>query len=69
MPGKVPKIGTFSDWVGLFNEWRKEVGVDHDNIKAFKFDTLYGDKDEEIARGSGMFVKSKVRLAQEMGYR
>ena len=30
---------------------------------------LYGDKDEEIARGSGMFVKSKIRLAPEMGYR
>jgi len=42
MPGKVPKIGTFSDWVGLFNEWRKEVGVDHSQIKDFHFDTLYG---------------------------
>jgi benzoyl-CoA 2,3-dioxygenase component B len=42
MPGKVFKIGTFSDWVGLFDEWRKEVGVDHDDIRAFKFDTLYG---------------------------
>jgi len=30
---------------------------------------LYGDKDEEIARGSGMFVKSKIRLTPEMGYR
>ena len=28
MPGKVAKIGTFSDWVGLFDEWRKEIGVD-----------------------------------------
>ena len=24
MPGKVLKIGTFSDWVGLFEEWRKD---------------------------------------------
>jgi len=48
MPGKVFKIGTFSDWVGLFYDWRKEVGVDHDDIKNFKFDTLYGaiDSDE-----------------------
>ena len=52
MPGKVPKIGTFSDWVGLFNEWRKEVGVDHGNIKAFGFDTLYGAiETEEIQFG------------------
>ena len=25
--GKVAKIGTFSDWVGLFNDWRKDIGV------------------------------------------
>ena len=24
MPGKVAKIGTFSDWVGLFEEWRQD---------------------------------------------
>src|ERR1044071_7139989 len=42
MPGKVHKIGTFSDWVGVFNEWRKEVGVEREHIKDFKFDTLYG---------------------------
>jgi len=42
MPGKVPKIGSFSDWVGLFNEWRKEVGVNKDDVEAFHFDTLYG---------------------------
>jgi acyl-coenzyme A thioesterase PaaI-like protein len=30
---------------------------------------LYSDQEVEIARGSGMFVKSKVRLDPEMGYR
>jgi acyl-coenzyme A thioesterase PaaI-like protein len=30
---------------------------------------LYNDQDEEIARGSGMFIKSKVPLDPEMGYR
>jgi uncharacterized protein (TIGR00369 family) len=30
---------------------------------------LYNGQNEEIARGSGMFVKSKIRLAPEMGYR
>jgi acyl-coenzyme A thioesterase PaaI-like protein len=30
---------------------------------------LYNDQNEEIARGSGMFVKSKVKLVPEMGYR
>lgn len=42
MPGKVHKIGTFSEWVGLFDEWREEIGVNHDDIKSFKFETLYG---------------------------
>ncbi len=36
------KIGTFSDWRGLFDEWRKEIGVNHDQIANFHFDTLYG---------------------------
>jgi benzoyl-CoA 2,3-epoxidase subunit B len=53
MPGKVAKIGTFSDWIGLFNEWRKDVGVNHDEIANFKFDTLYGAiETEEIQFGS-----------------
>jgi uncharacterized protein (TIGR00369 family) len=30
---------------------------------------LYNDQDEEIARGSGMFNKSKMLLDPEMGYR
>ena len=36
------KIGNFSEWVGLFNDWRKEIGVDHDEIRGFNFDTLFG---------------------------
>ncbi|HXY48196.1 MAG TPA: Phenylacetic acid catabolic protein [Terriglobales bacterium] len=52
MPGKVAKIGTFSEWVGLFDEWRKEVGVDRDEITSFHFDTLYGAiETEEIQFG------------------
>ena len=53
MPGKVAKIGTFSDWVGLFDDWRKEIGVNHDEIASFKFDTLFGAiETEEIEFGS-----------------
>ena len=52
MPGKVAKIGMFSDWVGLFDEWRKEIGVNRDEIASFKFDTLYGAiETEEIQFG------------------
>jgi benzoyl-CoA 2,3-dioxygenase component B len=53
MPGKVAKIGTFSDWVGLFDDWRKDIGVNHDEIASFKFDTLYGAiETDEIQFGS-----------------
>ena len=53
MPGKVAKIGTFSEWMGLFNDWRKEIGVNTDDIEAFHFDTLYGAiETEEIEFGS-----------------
>ena len=30
---------------------------------------LYNAQGEEIARGSGMFVKSRIKLVPEMGYR
>jgi uncharacterized protein (TIGR00369 family) len=30
---------------------------------------LYNDQNEEIARGSGTFVKSKIKFDPEMGYR
>ena len=53
MPGKVAKIGTFSDWIGMFNDWRKDIGVNTKDIEAFQFDTLYGAIDtEEIEFGS-----------------
>lgn len=53
MPGKVARIGTFSDWVGLFDDWRKDIGVNHDEIAGFKFDTLYGAiETEEVQFGS-----------------
>ena len=53
MPGKVAKIGSFSEWVGIFNEWRKEVGVNKDDVEAFHFDTLYGAiETEEIQFGA-----------------
>src|SRR5260221_9698626 len=52
MPGKVAKIGTFSDWVGLFDDWRKDIGVNRDEIASFQFDTLFGAiETEEIQFG------------------
>ena len=46
------KIGSFSDWEGLFKGWREEIGVNHDDIRNFKFDTLYGAiETDEISFG------------------
>ena len=36
------KVNTFGDWKGMFDDWRREIGVDRDEIKSFGFDTLYG---------------------------
>jgi benzoyl-CoA 2,3-dioxygenase component B len=65
MPGKVAKIGTFSDWVGLFDDWRKEIGVNTDEIASFKFDTLFGAiETEEIQFGSFKGRKKWENLRQ-----
>jgi benzoyl-CoA 2,3-dioxygenase component B len=46
------KIGNFGDWVLLFDEWRREIGVDRDEIRNFNFDTLFGAiETEEIQFG------------------
>ncbi len=53
MPGKVFKIGSFNDWVGMFEDWRKEIGVNIGEIQNFKFDTLFGAiETDEIQFGS-----------------
>src|SRR5512142_1531257 len=52
MPGKVAKIGTFTDWVGLFDEWRQEIGINQNEVASFNFDTLFGAiETEEIQFG------------------
>src|SRR6202021_2323471 len=65
MPGKVAKIGTFSDWIGLFNDWRKDIGVNSKDIDAFHFDTLYGAVDtEEMEFGSNTGARNGENLRQ-----
>ncbi len=36
------KIESFSDWIGMFDDWRKDIGVNRDEIAGFGFDTLFG---------------------------
>ncbi|HUN90358.1 MAG TPA: Phenylacetic acid catabolic protein [Terriglobales bacterium] len=65
MPGKVMRIGTFSDWQGLFEEWRKEIGVNRDEIASFNFDTLFGQiETDEIQFGHYKGKKKWENLRQ-----
>ncbi len=66
MPGKVAKIGTFSDWVGLFDEWRKEIGVNRGEIADFKFDTLFGAIDTEEIQFGAYKGRSKWQNVRQM---
>jgi len=43
MPGSTAtRINNFGDWVGMFEDWRREIGVNRDEVVGFKFDTLFG---------------------------
>ena len=65
MAGKVQKIGSFTDWVGMFDDWRKEIGVNNTDITNFKFDTLYGAiETDEIQFGSFKGRKKWENLRQ-----
>jgi len=59
------KIGNFGDWVGLFEDWRREIGVNRDEIVSFNFDTLYGAiETDEIQFGSYKGRKKWENLRQ-----
>jgi benzoyl-CoA 2,3-epoxidase subunit B len=65
MAGNVQKIGSFTDWVGMFDDWRREIGVNNTDITNFKFDTLYGAiETDEIQFGSFKGRKKWENLRQ-----
>jgi benzoyl-CoA 2,3-dioxygenase component B len=65
MAGKIVKIGNFNDWVGMFDDWRREIGVNSDEIQNFKFDTLFGAiETDEIQFGSFKGRKKWENLRQ-----
>ncbi|MBI2955760.1 MAG: phenylacetate-CoA oxygenase subunit PaaI [Acidobacteria bacterium] len=46
------RISTFDDWVDLFREWQKEIGVDLPEITQYQFEAKYGQlKTMEIEFG------------------
>src|SRR5437899_9236925 len=53
MPGSTAtRINNFGDWVGMFEDWRREIGVNRDEVVGFRFQTLFGAiETEEIQFG------------------
>ena len=46
------RIASFDDWVDLFREWQKSIGVDHPAITQYNFEAKYGQlKTMEIEFG------------------
>lgn len=37
------KISTFDDWIDLFHQWKKDIGLDHPAVASFHFETKFGD--------------------------
>ncbi len=47
------RISTFDDWVTLFHEWVKDVGVDYPEIREYKFEAKFGPtRSNEIEFGA-----------------
>jgi benzoyl-CoA 2,3-dioxygenase component B len=46
------RIQVFDDWIGLFHDWQKAIGLDLPEVKDFAFEAKYGAlKDPRIAFG------------------
>ena len=47
------KISTFDDWVDLFGSWRKDIGVNYQEIEDYKFEAKFGPiRSNEIEFGA-----------------
>ena len=57
------RISTFDDWVDLFREWQKEIGVDLPELRHYKFEAKYGQlKSMEIEFGDFQGKRKWERL-------
>ncbi|MHA2248942.1 MAG: hotdog domain-containing protein [Candidatus Kariarchaeaceae archaeon] len=55
----------------ISNGYMKAVGklVNYNNTQYIAEAILYNSENKEIGRGSGLYVKSKMQLTEELGYR
>lgn len=59
------RVSTFDDWVDLFREWQKAIGVDHPQITEYKFEAKYGQlKTNEIEFGDYRGQRKWERVLQ-----
>lgn len=59
------RISTFDDWVDLFGDWKKEMGIEHPYIKNYKFEAKFGELEtDEIEFGAYKGRKKWERLSQ-----
>ncbi len=50
---RAARIGTFDDWVDLFGEWRKDIGVNYPEIENYRFEAKFGTtRSNEIEFGA-----------------
>lgn len=59
------RIATFDDWVDLFRQWQKDIGVDYPEITGYKFEAKYGQlKTNEIEFGDYQGQRKWEKLLQ-----
>jgi len=59
------RIATFDEWTDLFSHWRNEMGIEHSYVKNYKFDTKYGQlENDEIEFGAFKGRKKWERISQ-----
>jgi benzoyl-CoA 2,3-dioxygenase component B len=44
----MPKVHTFDEWIDLFRDWQKDIGLEARELKDFKFDVKFGDPEVEF---------------------
>ena len=59
------RIATFDDWIGLFDDWKKEMGIEHPYVQNYKFEAKYGNlTNNEIEFGAYRGRQKWERLSQ-----
>jgi benzoyl-CoA 2,3-epoxidase subunit B len=59
------RIATFDEWVDVFGDWKKEMGLNHPYINNYTFETKFGDLEtDEIEFGAYKGRKKWERISQ-----